>query len=581
VTHGSITRRHLLAGAGSALAAASAGCTERLWSRAEDGAPERVEVSIKTVPADDDPMAATIVSQLEANLRRAGFDATREPMEKAELFREVLVDREFDVFVARHPGLDDPDALRPLLHSRFVGEQGWQNPFSFSDPTIDDLLDGQLRRDGTRRQESIAELLERFRERLPYAAVAFPDRLAAKAAWLDLSEPPLGPLGYLKLLWNDPPDDEDEREGAIRIGVSGREGGFDRLNPIAVDVRDVGEVLDLLYDPLVRDVDGDRQPWLATDIEWAEASAGLEATVTIREGATWHDGEPLDATDVGFTHRFLQDTSLGESDAGVPAPRYRGRTTVVEDVDVRDPQTVVVDFSVTSRDIAWRSFSLPILPAHVWEERSALVGDQRTEAIATDNDEPVGSGLFRFVDAAAGGLTLEEFGEHVIRREGIPGHPGTFDDEDHLDRLEFSVSPTPSAVVEGLGDGTVDLGLAPFGAGTVELIAEEDAIDLVSRPTRSFYLVGFSDRHPALGNPRVREVISRLIDREHLVEEFFEHAEPARSTSAVAGFRPSTWEGADPELPSFVGDDGEVDEAWAQTAFEEIGYRYEDGQLIS
>lgn len=579
MTHGSITRRHLLAGAGSTLAIAGAGCTERLWSRAEDTAPEQVELSIKTVPADDDPMAATIVSQLEGNLRRAGIDATREPMEKAELLREVLVEREFDVFVARHPGMDDADVLRPLVHSQFVGEQGWQNPFGFSDPTIDDLLDEQLRRNGGRRRETVGELLTELHERLPYAAVAFPDRIAARATWLDISEPPLGPIGYTELLWNDPPEEADEE--AIRIGVSGREGGFGRLNPIAVDVRDIGEVLDLLYDPLVRPVDGERRLWLADDLEWTDPSSGIEATVTVRNGATWHDGVDLDAEDVAFTYRFLQDTSLGESEAGVPAPQYRGRMTVVDDVDVRDSRTVAVTFSAASQEVAWRTFSIPILPEHIWEPRSTLFGDHRSEAIATDNEEPVGSGLFQFVDAAADGLTLETFGEHVLQREGVPGIPGTFDDEDRLERVEFSVSPTPGAVVEGLIDGTVDLGLAPFGSDALELIDESADVEAMTRPTQSFYLIGFSDRHPALGNPRVRGIISRLIDREFLVEEFFEHAEPARTRSAVVGFRPSTWEGSDSDLQPFVGEDGEIDEEWVRAAFEDIGYRYEDDRLIS
>ena len=78
------------------------------------------------------------------------------------------------------------------------------------------------------------------------------------------------------------------------------------LNPLLSDPYPVDrELTDLIFDGLVRyDEMGQPQPALAQ--EWSLSEDNLTFTFTLREGATWHDGEPVTAEDVAFTYRLIQ-----------------------------------------------------------------------------------------------------------------------------------------------------------------------------------------------------------------------------------------------------------------------------------
>ena len=569
------TRRRLLAGAGAVATGTLAGCTQRLLPGTGDG-PQPVSLSIKTPPVADDPMAAMIASQLEENLRAAGVDAVREPMDKSELYRELLIDREFDLFVFRHPGLDDADAFRSMLHSRFVGEQGWQNPFGFSDPTVDDLLEEQLSNDGDDRREALSELLDYLVDTAPYTAVTFPDRLDAASDALERSTPPDRPTDFVDLLADRPSGEP------FRVGTFGSS-PTDRLNPLTVEASRIDHVLELLYDPLVRRSDDGTAPWLAESVSWDEPAVSggrLAATVELRAGARWHDDEPLDSADVAFTYEFLGDTSLGDADGSVPSLRFRGRESLVDEVRVIDGRTLEFAFDGPSSAVAERALTVPILPEHVWRERSALVGDLWTEALDADNEAPIGSGLFSFHDADGDRLELEPFDEHVLRTNGDPT-----DDEPlpPLDgSLEFRISPGPAAAIEALLEGELELVSGRLTPDDLEPVESNPDVSVLSGHTRAFYAIGYNVQQSPLGNPNFRAIVSQLVDREHVVEDVFDgYARPVTTPSSLLGLTDVELEEASRSvIPTFPGSDGEIDEELVRSRFEDAGYRYEDGTLM-
>ena len=569
------SRRRLLAGLGAVTTSALAGCSERVWSLIEGPTTDRLSVRVKTPPPDDDPMASKIASQLAENLQTAGVDAVPEPTAKPELFRSALMAHDFDVFVARHPGFDDPDALRPLLHSRLAGERGWQNPFGFTEPTVDTYLEDQRTQTGETRQTTVADLAEHLLEAVPYTVVAFPDHAGAARSDLSLTGMPRTPSEYVSLLYQESLEKESLRAGVFAEGLA------DRLNPIAVDLEGVEIVLDLLYDPLVRDTEEGYVPWLADDVSWSETADGVEARVVLREGTEWHDGTSLTADDVTFTARLLADTSLGESESPVPAPRYRGRRTVIESVSREDSRTVRIRFDGDTEEVARRALTLPILPEHVWEPRATSIDEHMTETLAWDNDEPIGSGLFAFVDSTSGArLELETFEDHVLFRDGIPGQPGLIDGTRAADGIEFLISPNAGASVENLLEGDLDLVVDWLPPSALEPVQGEDGVSILSTQTRSFYMVGFNTRNEAFSNHQFRRIAARLVDREYVVSEFFgNRARVARTTTELVGLL----EGVEDVLEGFEefpGSQGAVDEAWVRSELEEAGFHYENGNLF-
>lgn len=578
------SRRSLLGGALGLGMGGLAGCTERLWSRAEDPGPEQVQVTIKTLPADDDAIAAKILSQLRSNCQAAGINVVHEPVARAELHREVLLQGDYDVVVFRHPGFDEVDALRGLLHSDFVTERGWQNPFHFSDVTVDELLEAQL--DDDRREAALTDLFEYLDETVPYTTVAFPHQVGGARTDVEAPVSPRSAAEFFELVATEPRD--GPRSDPLAVGVYG-DGLTDQFNPIVVDRNRIEGLLDLIYEPLIRQVstgdgsdplDPAYEPWLAAEISWTDTGR-QRARVRLREELTWHDGERLDAGDVEFTWRFLGDTSLGDVEGGIPAPRYRTRQSLVESMDVIDPHTFDVEFSTSVRSAAGRAFTCPVLPEHVWEPRSDVIADHQTQALVDDNQDPIGSGMYVIAEATEDSIELRPFDDHVFRTEPGP-RPSVLEGFPQYAGIDFQIYPNAASMIEGLIEGDIDVTAGSLPPSALESVTEEPGIEVVGGRTTSFYVIGYNHHHPQLGNPRFRRIVSRLVDREHLVSELLAgYADFPTGTNALVGIPPATGDGGrQSSIAQFPGSDGEIEPTQVRTMFEEIGYRYENDTLL-
>lgn len=129
------------------------------------------------------------------------------------------------------------------------------------------------------------------------------------------------------------------------------------------------------YDPMT----GQMMPWLAEKGEWADAST---FNVTLRQGLTWSDGQPLTAEDVKFTFELGQ-----KYNALWFAPVWRYLTGVT----ATDATHLTFTFTEPLYQ-EWENnlYNIPIVPQHLWENRSE-------EEITTGaNEKPVGSGAYLY-----------------------------------------------------------------------------------------------------------------------------------------------------------------------------------------
>lgn len=579
---GATTRRRLLAGiAGTAAGAtATAGCLRRVRNVAGRDSSTQLGLELVTTPDDSDPHAIRIARHFAENLRAAGIDATVTAVSETALYRDVLFNHDFDVYVGQLPEPErlDPDVCYPLLHADFAAEPGWQNPFGFSDLSLSDRLDAQRAAAGDERRVAAVDLQESIAREQPFVTVAFPDALTAARrsrfeGWS--SAGPTAPLGLLGL------DRIGGGEPTLRL-VTTDPRVTENRNPIAAEYRRHGTFVGLLYDPLVRPSSAGRLPWLARDWAW-DGEAGA-FRVRLRD-ATWTDGEPVTAADVAFTYRFLADTSLGRAESPIPAPRFRGRSTLVADAVARADDLAVVTPATPNPEVAVRALTLPVLPAHVWRERTGPatvagieVNAETTEAVVHDNAEPIGSGPLAFVEAEPGErLVLERRDGHFLT--GTPdGIPDRFHGGPAYDRLELEWVMSDVAAVERVAEDVADATVSTLGPDTVPRIGREGGVRLASRRSLGFYHVGFNARRAPLSNPRFRRVAARLLDKAALVESAFRgYATPAATPLATSAWAaPSlAWDGGDPSV-SFLGSGGELDVAAAREAFREAGYRYDD-----
>jgi peptide/nickel transport system substrate-binding protein len=143
----------------------------------------------------------------------------------------------------------------------------------------------------------------------------------------------------------------------------------------------IGYVYEFLFsfDPLT----GEFVPWLAESGDWADATT---YEVTLRDGLTWSDGQPLTSADVKFTFE------LGQQYAALwfsPLWRYLTGVEAVDDTHVK--------FTFTDplyQEWGNYLYNLPIVPKHLWENRTE-------EEITTGaNEKPVGSGAYLYLSNA-------------------------------------------------------------------------------------------------------------------------------------------------------------------------------------
>ncbi|EMA60789.1 extracellular solute-binding protein family 5 [Halorubrum lipolyticum DSM 21995] len=378
-------------------------------------------------------------------------------------------------------------------------------------------------------------------------------------------------------------------------------------NPIAAEYRRYGTFTSLLYDRLALIDDGEVVPWLAAD--W-ERVGGSEIEISLRE-ADWHDGEPVTAEDVAFTYEFLRDTAMGTTDSPVPTPVFRGRVSAVEAATAVDGNTVRLTLDGVNDAVGVRALQVPILPKHVWEERTGMAtiaglefDAETTEAVVTNNEDPIGSGPVRFVEAAPEeSVAFERNPDHFLARgsesdgstddtdgdeaDPLAAIPERFRGKPAFDRLEIEVMGSDVAAVQTVGDGRADATVSNLGPDSVPRIGREADARLVTGRSGGFYHVGYNTRRAPLSNPRFRGVLASLIDKRTLVDTAFDgYAEAAASPlAATPEWVPSEllWEDreADPVHP-FVGESGSLDAETARDRLRDAGYRFdEEGQLLA
>lgn len=577
---GRLSRRSMLAGTAATLTASTSGCIRQVRSTVSRDTVPQLSVTISTVPADSDRQAVQLARRLAGTLESVGIDVSISLLADEELIRRVAINHDFDVFVGRFPGRTDPDFLYEALHSRFVDESGWQNPFGFANMSVDGFLEEQRTLEGDERREAVFDALEAVAAEQPFVPICRPReiRLARTDRFRGWQNGHLEDrLGYLGLEVVDEATDGDENARIRGIVIDPRPSK--NLNPLSIEYRNRGTLINLLYDSLAASDEGSLLPWLAAEWEWD----GSTVEVTLRDGHEFHDGEPVTASDVAFTYEFLGDTALGGEESPSPTPFRRGAVSAIEEVEIHDDLTLSMSVS-TSPEVAEQAFTVPILPAHVWEGRaeSASVPGVRTaqgttEALVSDNVPPVGSGPFRFVERVEREyVLLERFDEHFTRRPDVDLPEPT------AGSLEARIDPRSTSAITIVQNGDADVTISTLDANVVDDIEPPDDVSLLESRSRTFYSFGFNARRAPFSNPNFRRVVARAIDKEWLVADVFDgYADPI-ATPVIADWTPPSleWDGIDPVVP-FAGDDGEVNTTMIRTLFEEAGFRYgEDERLL-
>ncbi|MBA2692076.1 MAG: ABC transporter substrate-binding protein [Rubrobacter sp.] len=308
-------------------------------------------------------------------------------------------------------------------------------------------------------------------------------------------------------------------EGGESIFTWGRGADTVGLDPINVTDGESLIVTRQIFDGLL-----DFEPG-TTDVVAALATAvpepeedGLVYTFELREGVTFHDGEPFNAEAVVFNFdRWREEDNEFHVGGGSQTSSFSYYTSqfggfddesIIESVEAVDELTV--RFNLTSplgpflRNIAMSPFGIAS-PAALEEDAEGFW------------QNPVGTGPFQFDSWDRGNevrVTAYEDWWGTDLGEG-EGGAGPF-----VDRIVFRSIPDNAARVAALAGGqlTAADGLTPDDVPTIE---EDEALQVITRPPLNIGYLAFNTEKEPFDQLEVRQAITRAINMERIVESFF------------------------------------------------------------
>lgn len=222
-------------------------------------------------------------------------------------------------------------------------------------------------------------------------------------------------------------------------------------------------------------------------------------TVKLRRDARWHDGKPLNATDVTYTVGLMKNPSV----RAVNASSWQG-------IDARQLDDYTVQFTLPAAYAAFpQALTFPILPQHVLKtiNPSAL----RENSFSTS---PIGSGpfslrLLQVINASNGRRIVHLDANHDF-----------YDGSPRLERFQIHSFNDDDGMARALRTGEVSAA-SDVSSSTAKTI-DTDRYEIVTRPVNSgVYAIFNIGQSPALKDLNVRRALQIGTDTAQIRKELF------------------------------------------------------------
>lgn len=278
-------------------------------------------------------------------------------------------------------------------------------------------------------------------------------------------------------------DPDDVPTGGTLQVASG--GDPQNLDPHTTTIDVAQMVLDNVVEELFEiDENLDVQPLLAEGYDVSEGETTYE--ISLKEDATFHNGDTLTAADVKYSIERILDPDLG-------SPRA-ANFELVDTIETPDESTVVFELSE------------PFAPFIIGLAESAAIVPEGIDEEVDLRQNPVGTGAFTFENWQTDEqVTIAQYDDY---------HEA---DRPYLDEVQFDVIPEPATRVTQLQDGSADVMFGvPFQRADDINSASNTSLQSVSSLWKLGYW--FNTDEPPFDDPRVRRAVSHAINREQLVQ---------------------------------------------------------------
>ncbi len=292
-------------------------------------------------------------------------------------------------------------------------------------------------------------------------------------------------------------------QGTLRIGWAGSP---DSLNPGAAILTEAYTLFELVYDTMYNlELDGTFSLELAESAEVSEDD--LTWTFTLRDGVTFHDGEPLTAEDVAFTYTLVM--------AHDDFPYLNSYTEHFASVEAPDERTVVITLDEPIPNMEAQLVFLYVLPEHIWAEHAET-------AVDFENLEMVGSGPFALAE-----YQQSEFVRLTANKEHFAAPP-------KVDEVIFQTFGSQDVLVQAIRTGQVDM-ITEMPTTAVAALRNDPNIELVTgaplSPSVTDVILnqvspencpvdegGVCSGHPALQDRAVRLALAHATNKQEIID---------------------------------------------------------------
>lgn len=257
-------------------------------------------------------------------------------------------------------------------------------------------------------------------------------------------------------------------------------------------------------------------------------------TITLQEGLTWSDGEPLTANDYVFTYNTARDFGLTAN-----WPDYLDAVTEetpdgVTGVEAIDDVTIEVTFNIEPGLAIWGLGNgpplMPILPEHFWGpvvDEAAGTDAPRDSLIAASGVGQPSSGSTVYGEIQEGSFAASTANANyahtgeTVESGGVSYEVGPF-----AENFNYPLYGGQEAAVLALANGEVDLLLNPLGMqrGLRDQVAENSDLTAVVNPTNGYRFLAFNHARAPMSDPAFRDALTAMINKEYVTENLLQGA---------------------------------------------------------
>ena len=336
--------------------------------------------------------------------------------------------------------------------------------------------------------------------------------------------------------------DDEEAGGTGGATTEGSDGGSEggtlvfagAADPVLLDGALVSDgesirAITQMFETLVALKPGTTEPEPGLATEWEANEDGTTWTFQIREGVTFHDGEPLNAEAVcaNFDRWYnfegpLQNPSASyywqvvfggfantDPESGAP------EDSLYESCEATGEYTVDLNLTKPSATLipALSQQAFSIASPKALEEFNADAGTVDADGVfrpegTFGTENPIGTGPFKFESWTRNDrLTL-------VRNDDYWGEKAK------IDTLILRPIADNAARLQALQTGEIQ-GYDLVEPQDVETIKADENLQILDRPAFNVAYVGFNISKPPLDNPEVRKAVAYGLDRQAVVDNFY------------------------------------------------------------